>query len=268
MTDVSTTGTPAARAPETAAPVPGAPTPPADGATAEEFWDARYRASERIWSGRPNPVLVREADGLTPGRALDLGCGEGADAVWLARRGWRVTAVDISRTALERGAEHAGSAGVADRIDWQWHDLAVSFPAGEFDLVSAQFLHSEVPLPRERILRTAAAAVAPGGALLIVGHAGPHPGEHTDGHPEGHAGGHAGGHAQGDADGHAGPHPHQGVPLPTPEEVVAALDLPPHAWELLLSEEHAHGPTTPDGRPGTRTDNTVLLRRLDGAPAR
>lgn len=140
--------------------------------TDAEMWDDRYRESDRIWSGNPNVVLVREVEGLTPGRALDLGCGEGADAVWLARWGWKVTATDISRVALERAAVHAAEADVADRIDWQWHDLGASFPEGEYDLVSAQFLHSMGDLPRERILRRAALAVAPGGVLLVVGHAG------------------------------------------------------------------------------------------------
>lgn len=95
-----------------------------------ELWDERYRESHRIWSGKPNAALVREVEGLAPGRALDLGCGEGADAVWLAREGWQVTATDISRVALDRAAEHAADAGVADRIDWQFHDLGVSFPEG------------------------------------------------------------------------------------------------------------------------------------------
>jgi SAM-dependent methyltransferase len=145
----------------------------------EEFWDARYGQSDQIWSGNPNTVLVREVTGLEPGRALDLGCGEGADAIWLAQQGWRVTATDISGVALDRAARHAVAAGVADRVDWQRHDLGASFPDGAFDLVSAQFLHSLGDMPREKILRTAASAVAPAGVLLVVGHAGPPPGSTT-----------------------------------------------------------------------------------------
>jgi SAM-dependent methyltransferase len=204
---------------------------------AQEFWDARYGESERIWSGEPNAVLVRETAALTPGRALDLGCGEGADAVWLARRGWHVTAADVSRVALERAAGHAERAGVADRVDWQWHDLAHSFPAGTFDLVSAHFLHSLVDLPREDILRTAAAAVAPGGVLLIVGHGGLPPWEE---------------------------HQHAELHLPAPEEVLASLALPPGAWDVLVCAEHERTQTAPDGRPAIRTDNTVELRRRTG----
>lgn len=202
--------------------------------SAERFWDDRYRVSDRIWSGNPNAVLVREVGTMTPGGALDLGCGEGADAVWLARQGWRVTGVDISRVALDRAAEHARDAGVADRIDWQRHDLAVSFPAGAYDLVSAHFLHSEVEFPRERVLRAAAAAVAPGGVLLIVGHAD---------FPSWH------------------PHPHPEVHFPAPDEVLRSLELPDGEWTVLLSEEHEREMTGPDGQPALRRDNALKLRR-------
>ncbi len=203
--------------------------------TDEEFWDDRYSGSDRVWSGNPNTVLVREAARLEPGRALDLGCGEGADAIWLARQGWRVTAVDISRVALARAAGHAASAGVADRIDWQHHDLGASFPDGLFDLVSAQFMHSRGDLPRERVLRTAASAVVPGGVLLIEGHGGV-PAWETDPHPE--------------------------IVFPTPQQVLDALELPDGQWEVLLSEEHERLQNDPEGRQTTRLDNTLELRRL------
>lgn len=135
-------------------------------------WDQRYRAGGRVWSGRPNPTLVDEASGLTPGRALEVGCGEGADAIWLAARGWQVVAVDFSIAALEHGAEHARSAGedVADRVDWRQHDLRTWSPVeGAFDLVAAHFVHAPSP-EREALLGRWAAAVAPGGTLLVVAH--------------------------------------------------------------------------------------------------
>ncbi|MDX2852738.1 class I SAM-dependent methyltransferase [Actinacidiphila glaucinigra] len=212
-------------------------TPSATGAEpAAEFWDARYAGSDRVWSGNPNNVLVREVEGLKPGTALDLGCGEGADAVWLARQGWRVTAVDISRVALERAAGHAKAEGIAEGlIDWQRHDLGVTFPEGTYDLVSAQFLHSPNDMPRERILRAAAAAVAPGGMLLVVGHAG-FPAWETDPHPEVH--------------------------FPTPQEVLESLGLPEGEWEVVLTDEHERIQNDPDGRPTTRVDNTLEIRRL------
>ncbi|MQA95954.1 MAG: methyltransferase domain-containing protein [Streptosporangiales bacterium] len=117
----------------------------------------------------PAPTDGRPAGELTPGTALDLGCGEGADAIWLAEQGWTVTATDVSKVALDRAAAHARERGVT--VDWRRHDLAESFPEGTYDLVCAFFLHSPVDMPRDGILRSAAAAVAPGGVLLIVGHA-------------------------------------------------------------------------------------------------
>ncbi|MCD0447444.1 methyltransferase domain-containing protein [Glycomyces sp. A-F 0318] len=132
-------------------------------------WDERYRSRERLFSGNPNGVLVAEVADLPPGRALDLGCGEGADAIWLARRGWRVTGIDLSAVALERAA--AAGADLADRLTWTRGDLAATAPEqGAFDLVSAQYL----PLPKapgDAALRGLLGAVAPGGTLLFAGHA-------------------------------------------------------------------------------------------------
>src|SRR4051794_37410008 len=82
----------------------------------QETWDARYAESERMWSGQPNPRLVEQVADLSPGDALDVGAGEGADAVWLASEGWRVTALDVSEVALERVIAHAREAGAADRV--------------------------------------------------------------------------------------------------------------------------------------------------------
>ena len=129
-------------------------------------WNARYLESEQIWSGNPNAALVREVAGLTPGTALDLGCGEGADAIWLARQGWQVTGVDVSDVALDRARQHADAVGV--RVEFVLDDLATS--PGEFDLVTSFFLHVPEAALRERTLLVAAASVAPGGTLLVVGH--------------------------------------------------------------------------------------------------
>jgi SAM-dependent methyltransferase len=202
-----------------------------DTMTDEKAWDARYQESTRIWSGNPNVVLVAEVADLPPGRALDLGCGEGADAVWLAKRGWQVTAADISTVALARAAQHAEEAGVT--IDWQHHNLEKTFPEGEFDLVSVQFLHNWEEFSREQILKKAADAVAPGGILLIEGHMDHGPFQH-DGHH---------------------------VRFPTPDEVIKALDLGT-GWQILKSEIHPREQTGPDGNPAIRTDSTVKLRRI------
>ncbi len=132
----------------------------------EKPWNDLYLEKPMLWSGEPNGLLVAEAADLTPGQALDLGCGEGGDARWLAGRGWLVTAVDISRVALERAAAAEGDA----KISWTHADVVTNPPpAGSFDLVSAIYF----PLPHQddhRALTSLLAAVAPGGTLLVGGH--------------------------------------------------------------------------------------------------
>jgi SAM-dependent methyltransferase len=131
-------------------------------------WNQRYAATELVWSAGPNEFLVREMGDLPPGRALDLATGEGRNAVWLARQGWRVTGVDFSDVALGKAQQIAALAGVD--IEWVRADV-VEYepePAG-FDLVAILYLHLEPP-ERRRVLGHASAAVAPGGTLLIVGH--------------------------------------------------------------------------------------------------
>jgi SAM-dependent methyltransferase len=133
-------------------------------------WDRRYSDSEQLWSGRPNGALVAEVAGLTPGRVLDVGCGEGADAVWLAGRGWEVTALEVSGVALERAARHAAEAGVDVR--WVHAGLVeAALPTASFDLVSAQY-PALLRTPDAAAERALLAAVAPGGVLLLVHHAG------------------------------------------------------------------------------------------------
>jgi SAM-dependent methyltransferase len=132
-------------------------------------WDERYAGAEQVWSGRPNGALVAEVAGLRPGRALDVGCGEGADVVWLAQQGWDVTGLDVSQVALDRAAMHARQAGASVR--WVHADLVqAQLPAGAFDLVSAQY-PALLRTPRDDAERALLAAVAPGGTLLVVHHA-------------------------------------------------------------------------------------------------
>ncbi len=199
---------------------------------AEQFWEQRYRLSERTWSGRVNARLPEVAAELPVGRALDLGCGEGADAVWLAEHGWQVVAVDVSATALERGNEAAAGRNLLDRIDFQRHDLNETFPDGTFDLISAQYLHSPARLDRETVLRRAADHVAPGGVLLIVDHAAAPP--------------------------WARQHLHS---FPSIDDVIASLGLDFTTWTRVRAEILERETAGPDGQPATLTDNVILLRR-------
>jgi len=134
-------------------------------------WEERYSGEQQVWSGNPNPQLVAEASALTPGTALDVGCGEGGDVIWLAQHGWTVTGADFSANGLARAAQHAEEAGVAERTDW-WQVDARTFAADgrSYDLVTTHFLHPPDGGMVE-VTRRLAQAVAPGGHLLVVGHA-------------------------------------------------------------------------------------------------
>ena len=132
-------------------------------------WDARYSEREgAMWSGRPNGRLVAEVADLSPGRVLDVGCGEGADAIWLAEQGWTVTAIDVSDVAVGRAREAAELAGAT--VEWVCGDaLQTPLPARSFDLVSMQY----PALPKaagEAAVRTLLDTVRPGGLLLAVYH--------------------------------------------------------------------------------------------------
>jgi SAM-dependent methyltransferase len=201
---------------------------------AQQFWEEHYGARERVWSGRVNVRLAELVETLRPGRALDLGCGEGADALWLAERGWRVVAVDISQTALQRAGADALFRGQERRIKFQRHNLSESFPAGTFNLVSAQFLHSPVPMDRARLLRRAADAVAPGGLLLIVDHgaAPPWAGKMADDHV-----------------------------FPSAEEVFDSMNLDAAQWDRVRVEAVEREAVGPEGQTGILIDNVIVLRR-------
>jgi SAM-dependent methyltransferase len=142
--------------------------PNSDPAAIEHDWDQRYSGREQVWSGQPNATLVSESSGLRPGRALDVGCGEGADAVWLAENRWNVTALDVSGVALDRAETHARMRGV--RVTWLHAGLVeANLAPASFDLVSAQYpaLLCTADHAAERALL---GAVAPGGILLVVHH--------------------------------------------------------------------------------------------------
>ena len=134
-------------------------------------WDERYSGAEFEWSVHPNQFVAEQLAGLPPGRALDLAAGEGRNSVWLAERGWSVTAVDFSRVGLEKGRKLSAARGIADRqVDWVVADLSEYEPArAAFDLVLIAYLQVDAAL-RDRVLAGAAAALIPGGTLLVVGH--------------------------------------------------------------------------------------------------
>jgi SAM-dependent methyltransferase len=216
----------------------GAPGP-GDGPepTVEQFWEARYAGADQVWSGRVNQTLVDVVGNLPIGRALDLGCGEGGDAIWLAQHGWRVTGVDVSRTAIARGAAAAQAAGVPEgRIEWLVADLsswAEDGRQGTYDLVTASFLHSPLEFPRTEVLRRAATLVAPGGHLMILSHGALPPwSDH---------------------------HEHQ---FPTAAEEVESLDLPEQEWAVRVVETRSREATSRDGQRAVLDDVVVLVQRL------
>ena len=132
-----------------------------------ETWDQKYAGADYVWSAEPNRFLVAELAGMAPGRALDLACGEGRNAVWLAQQGWSVTGVDFSGVAIAKAARLAESRGVD--VEWVVADLLDYRPPEELDLVVVFYL--QVPADERRlVLGRAAEALAPGGTLLVVAH--------------------------------------------------------------------------------------------------
>jgi SAM-dependent methyltransferase len=202
----------------------------------QEFWDERYSSAERLWSGLPNAQLVAQASDLIPGLALDAGCGEGADAIWLAARGWRVTGVDVSAVALERAAQHAADQGadVAGRLTWERRDLLDWGPEPDaFDLVTSAFMHPAGDALRVFQQRLAA-GVRPGGTLLIVTH-------HVD-----------------DVQANVG-RPNEPSLFASAADMVAGFDQA--HWKVVVASAFARPATDLDGQPTTVKDTVVRLQR-------
>ncbi|MBC3763654.1 class I SAM-dependent methyltransferase [Quadrisphaera sp. RL12-1S] len=205
------------------------------------WWEELYSGDGTRWSGNANARLVEavaalEARGVTAGRALDLGCGEGGDVIWLAERGWAVTGVDVAHAAVAKARGLAAARGVD--VVLERHDLTRTFPEGEFELVNAQFLQAPVGWPRAEVLRRAAAAVAPGGHLLVVDHAEPPPWSQLD---------------------------REAVGWPTPQQVLADLALDAgggHGWEVVRAEVAGRPAAGPGDQHGHLEDSVVLVHRL------
>ncbi|MCG5213195.1 class I SAM-dependent methyltransferase [Streptosporangium sp. KLBMP 9127] len=182
-----------------------------------------------------NPLLAEVATPCPPGAALDLGCGGGGDALWLARHGWRVTAVDISCTAVHTLRQRADADGLP--IVAVCMDVALEFPEGAFDLISAQYFHTPFDLPRAQVLRTAAYALRPGGRLVIVDHGSTAPWSWNQ---------------------------DPGVHYPTPAEVATELDLELREWSIVRADMPQRHATGPAGRTAIVTDNVLVIRRNPG----
>ncbi|MFG1847380.1 class I SAM-dependent methyltransferase [Micromonospora carbonacea] len=227
---------------------------------------------EQIWQGDrapamaaagANPHLVREVDDLTPGTALEAGCGAGAEAIWLAARGWRVTAADVAAGALARAADRAAAAGVAGRVRWVEADLSTWQPPVRYDLVTTHYAHPA--MPQLDFYERVASWVAPGGTLFIVGHLQHHDRHATAGHGHDHGpGGHDRGPDGGPGHGHDGG-PGAGETGPPAAASVTAADitarLDPAGWEIVTAQESRRTVTGPGGHPVTLHDVVVRARR-------
>ncbi|GHC86027.1 class I SAM-dependent methyltransferase [Streptomyces violaceochromogenes] len=199
------------------------------------FWDGVYAARPAADAPRPNARLAETVSDLPPGQALDLGCGEGGDALWLASQSWHVIAVDISAVAVERLTALAGSHGLGDRVNAVRHDLQASFPQGGFDLVCAHYLHTPFGLDRSTVLRSAAHVLRPGGRLLVVDHGSTAPWSWNQ-----------------DPD----------IRYPSPREVAAGIGLDPETWTVERAEALHRVATGPDGRTAEVTDHVLLIHRV------
>jgi SAM-dependent methyltransferase len=200
----------------------------------DEHWQDRTGGPASMAGSPPHPHLARELAELAPGTALDAGCGAGAEALWLAERGWQVTAVDISTAALAHAARRAEGSAAADRVRWLQADLGVWAPAGPFDLVTTHYAHPA--MPQLDLYDRLAGWVAPGGTLLVVGH------RH-------------GAAASGHGDGHGQP---PAAATVTAAAVTARLD--PATWDVVTAEEPQRTVPGPDGR--DRTLHDVVVRAV------
>lgn len=225
-----------------------------DDLTPLQHWEQRYAGADAVWSGKVNPTLACALERLTPGRSLDLGCGEGADVIWLAERGWDALGLDLSPTAVERARAAAVARGLSrepgdaqQRLPsardertgtarFEQCDLTEWNPeAGTFDLVTASFFHSRAALARTEILRRALDAVAPGGHLVVLSHAAPPPWA-------------------------TALHSHHD-PMLTAREEYEQLAPDPQQWVLDVAEQHEREVTDPDGAPAHLEDSLLVLRR-------
>lgn len=207
-----------------------------------EYWDQIWQGERAAAMGdsQANPHLIHEVSDLAPGTALEAGCGAGAEAIWLATRGWQVTGADIAAGALERAAERATVSGVADRVQWVQADLSAWVPDTQYDLVTTHYAHPA--MPQLEFYDRIATWVAPGGTLLIVGHLHHDP---TEGQAQGH--------------GHGGEAPPASASA-TAATITARLD--PSVWDVVTAQESHRTMAGPGGHETTIHDVVVRATRL------
>jgi cyclopropane fatty-acyl-phospholipid synthase-like methyltransferase len=193
----------------------------------DEIWDGDRAAA--MAAGQPNPHLISEVSELTPGTALEAGCGAGAEAIWLASQGWQVTAADIATAALTRAGQRAAAAGVAGRVQWVEADLSTWQPDHPYDLVTTHYAHPAIP--QLDFYDRIASWVAPAGTLVIVGHL----------------------HGQDHRHGETGPPAEASV---TAADITARLD--PAVWEIVTARE-SHRAMAGHGGP-TASIHDVVVR--------
>lgn len=204
-----------------------------ENSASQKFWDEKYAARTGQTTGIPSKLLVEYTQGRTAGRALELGCGRGDDAIWLAQQGWQVTAVDVSQVALDYAQNNAEHLGVAEKIKFEQHDLSQSLPAGEFDLVAALFLQSPVDFGREAAFKAVSDMVATGGLMLVVTHGSLSPWSSAS------------------AD----------TVFPSPDEALNAIGLDMDMWRQVFVGNLERKATGPSGQKATVLDTVLAVER-------
>ena len=213
-------------------------------------WEERYtETGDSIWSGNPNESLVATVSELTPGRVLDVGCGEGADVIWLAEHGWDATGIDLSQTAIARATEVAAQRKVAAKFEVG--DISTWVPSedqprrGGYDLVIGCFLHTRLPDTREELISRVAEHVAPGGALLLISHAEMPPWAVDHDEKLGHGLG------------------HHHEPVTPNGDFALIIGGSPKRWAIDISELRTREVEGPDGEPAELDDSVLLARRIE-----
>jgi len=234
------------------------------------YWDRHYEDAGACpppgHHEPPNPYLLREVAGLAPGTALEAGCGEGTEAIWLALAGWQVTAVDIAAQPLSRAVDRAAERGVADRVEWVRADLGSWEPARTYDLVTTHYAHPA--MPQLEFYDRLSSWVAPGGSLLVVAHRSTEYGDASDDHED--PGSHDGHDGHGSHGGPADPGAqHDRLPPARASVTVQGITerLDPATWDLVTAGEHTRTTGGASGGHGILQDVVVRAVRLGTGPA-